>query len=133
MLPSVEGMERDFSFSQTLILQALLARSEMRMNELAGFLGLSKANATGLVDRLVKRGLAERQHGKEDRRVVLVRLTARGRVAARQLSLAQRRGLARMMRRIPEHNLAVFIETLEQLAVGLAETQRGLLAPPSAR
>jgi len=100
------------------------------MNELAAFLGLSRANATGLVDRLARRGLVERRHGEKDRRVVLVRLTASGRTAARQLSLAHRRGLARMMRRVPERNLAVFIETLEQLAAGLAETQRGLLLPP---
>ena len=101
----------------------------MKMNELAAFLGLSKANATGLVDRLVRRGLVERRHGEEDRRVVLVRLTPHGRAAARRLSMVHRRGLARMMRRIPERNLVVFIETLEQLAAALAESQRGLLAP----
>ncbi|MEO0086315.1 MAG: MarR family transcriptional regulator [candidate division WOR-3 bacterium] len=128
-MASVEGLEREFSFSQTMILQALSARPEMRMNELAGFLGLSKANATGLIERLVRKGMVERQHGVQDRRVVLVRLTRQGRSAARRLSRVQRQGLARMMRRIPERNLAVFIETLEQLAVGLAETRRGVLPP----
>jgi len=37
------------------------------------------------------------------------------------LALAQRRNLSRMMRRVPEENLKVFIETLEQMAMALPE------------
>jgi DNA-binding MarR family transcriptional regulator len=112
-----------------LILQALMAQRELRMNDLARFLGLSKANASGLVDRLVRKGLIDRKHGVEDRRVVFVRLTASGLKVARNLSKAQRRGLAQMMRRIPEQNLKVFIETLEQMAMGMSEQQKNLLPP----
>jgi DNA-binding MarR family transcriptional regulator len=130
LLQSVEGLEREFSFSQTMILQALNGRREMKMNELAGFLGLSKANATGLVDRLLRRGLVDRRHGEEDRRVVLVRLSPAGQDAARRIVAAHRRGLARMMRRIPEGNLAVFMETLEQLAIGLSEPRPGRRSRP---
>jgi hypothetical protein len=35
-----------------------------------------------------------------------------------------------MMRRIPDRNLDVFIETLEQVAMGMAEEQKSLLAAP---
>jgi len=34
------------------------------------------------------------------------------------------------MRRIPAKNLGVFIETLEQVAMGMAQSQKGLLPPP---
>jgi DNA-binding MarR family transcriptional regulator len=127
----VEGLERDFTFSQTMILQVLLARPEAKMNELAVYLGLSKANMTGLVDRLLKRSLVDRRHSEDDRRVVLVRLTPQGQRVARELRRAHRRGLARMMRRIPERNLRVFMETLEQLALGLSAAHRDLLLPRS--
>ncbi|HTW92608.1 MAG TPA: MarR family transcriptional regulator [bacterium] len=120
LLPSVETLG-EFSFSQATILQALLIRRESRMNDLARFLGLSKANVSGLVDRLVEKRFIAREHGVEDRRVVIVRLTARGLKAARALALAQRRNLSRMMRRVPEENLKVFIETLEQMAMALPE------------
>jgi DNA-binding MarR family transcriptional regulator len=128
LLTSVEALGQEFSFSQTMVLQALLMQRESRMNDLARFLGLSKANASGLVDRLVKRGLIDRQHGTEDRRVVLVRLTPEGMHVTRRLAAAQRRGLALMMRRIPEKNLGVFIETLESVAMGMSENQKNLLA-----
>lgn len=120
LLPSVETLG-EFSFSQSTILQALLIRRESRMNDLARFLGLSKANVSGLVDRLVEKRLIAREHGVEDRRVVIVRLTARGLKAARGLARVQRRNLSRMMRRVPERNLKVFIETLEQMAMSLPE------------
>jgi DNA-binding MarR family transcriptional regulator len=129
LLTSVEALGQEFSFSQALILQALMVQRESRMNDLARFLGLSKANASGLVDRLVKKGLLDREHGVEDRRVVFVRLTPRGQTVARGLAKVQRKGLAQMMRRIPEQNLKVFIETLEQMAMGMSEQQKDLLPP----
>jgi DNA-binding MarR family transcriptional regulator len=129
LLTSVEALGQEFSFSQTMILQALLMQKESRMNDLARFLGLSKANASGLVDRLVKKGLLDREHSVEDRRVVLVRLTAKGLTVARGLTKAQRQGLALMMRRVPEQNIRLMIETLEQIAVGMVEQQKDLLPP----
>jgi DNA-binding MarR family transcriptional regulator len=113
-----------------MILQVLLGAQQMKMNELARYLGLSKANASGLVDRLVKKGLIDRSHGVEDRRVVLVRLTRVGRRVAANMVQVQRRGLSAMMHRIPDKNLGVFIETLEQVAKGMAESQRDLLPFP---
>ena len=129
LLTSVEALGQEFSFSQVMILQALMVQKEPRMNDLSRFLGLSKANASGLVDRLVKKGLLDREHGVEDRRVVFVRLTPKGQTVARGLAKVQRQGLAQMMRRIPEKNLGVFIETLEQMAMGMAEEQKDLLPP----
>ncbi|MBN2536648.1 MarR family transcriptional regulator, partial [candidate division WOR-3 bacterium] len=70
LLSSAETLEQTFSFSQVMVLQTLLRAREMRMTELANFLGLSKANATGLIDRLVARGLVRRQRSETDRRVV---------------------------------------------------------------
>jgi len=124
LLTSIEAFGQEFSFSQAMILQALMMQRESRMNDLARFLGLTKANASGLVDRLVRKGLIEREHGVEDRRVVLVRLTAKGQTVARGLAPVQRQGLAQMMRRVRREDLKVFIETLEQMAMGLSEGQR---------
>jgi DNA-binding MarR family transcriptional regulator len=129
LLTSVEAFGQEFSFSQVMILHSLMIQKESRMNDLARFLGLSKANASGLVDRLVNKGLIAREHGVEDRRVVQVRLTAKGQRVARGLAKIQRQGLAQMMRRVPEQNVKLVIETLEQMAMGMAEQQKDLLPP----
>jgi len=122
VLSSVEALGQEFSFSQVMILQTLLKQKTMQMNELAKFLGLSKANASGLVDRLVNKNLIERLPKPDDRRVVLVRLTPKGVRVATRLAIINRRGLAQMMRRIPEKNLEVFLNTLELVARDLVQT-----------
>lgn len=120
-MSSVEALGQEFSFSQTMVLFALLNMHQASMHQLAQSLGLSKANASGLIDRLVKKKLVSRVRSAEDRRVVIIRLTPAGMRAAQHLAQLNRRGLLRMMRRIPEKNLKVFIDTLEQLAMGLVE------------
>jgi DNA-binding MarR family transcriptional regulator len=49
------------------------------MSELTSSLGIACSSATGVVDRLVERGLAERTRPDDDRRTVKVALTRRGR------------------------------------------------------
>jgi len=49
-----------------------------RMGPLAAAALQSSASMTGIVDRLLERGLVERQHDDQDRRSVVVRLTEEG-------------------------------------------------------
>ena len=58
-------------------LNTLASLGECRLTELAAREGLTQPAMTQLVSRLAKDGLVERQPGR-DRRVVNVRLTARG-------------------------------------------------------
>jgi MarR family transcriptional regulator, organic hydroperoxide resistance regulator len=66
------------SMAQLNILHTLQRTGEMPMSRLADVLNVSVSNATGLVDRMEERGLIERRRVPEDRRVVLVRITADG-------------------------------------------------------
>ena len=60
----------------------ILVEQPRGMAELAGLLGVDKAGITGLVDRIERRGLAERTTVPGDRRAVRVRLTTAGQRAA---------------------------------------------------
>ncbi|WP_460274467.1 MarR family winged helix-turn-helix transcriptional regulator [Celeribacter sp. ULVN23_4] len=61
------------------VLAALHATPEgMKMSELSQHLVVSNGNVTGVVDRLVSEGLAERQTMETDRRAFLVRITDAG-------------------------------------------------------
>jgi MarR family transcriptional regulator, temperature-dependent positive regulator of motility len=48
------------------------------MSELAASLGMLPNTMTGIVDRLVQRGYAERHRADNDRRIVMVKLTPKG-------------------------------------------------------
>jgi len=69
-------------------LKALLALSSnrpLRMGDMANALGKDQRTATGIVDRLVSRGMVERVHKANDRRVVLCQLSDKGWKAIRQI------------------------------------------------
>lgn len=48
------------------------------MSQLAKEIVLSMSSATMIVDRLVRKGIVSREHSSTDRRVVMIRLTAKG-------------------------------------------------------
>jgi DNA-binding MarR family transcriptional regulator len=63
-----------------LHLMSMLDRhGELPMSRVAELLGVSDSNATGLIDRMEEHGFVERVRHPEDRRVVLVRISDRGR------------------------------------------------------
>jgi DNA-binding MarR family transcriptional regulator len=63
-------------------LLCILAAQPRGMAELSGILGVEKAALTGLVDRIEKRGFAERKSVPGDRRALRVALTSEGERAA---------------------------------------------------
>ncbi len=70
----LEGLQRQ----QFWVLGSLMD-GPRRMSDLAECAQVSQTSLTGVVDRLVERGLVERIRSEEDRRVVEVALTEEGR------------------------------------------------------
>lgn len=69
--------ENDLSLTQLRAL-AILRDREPTMAQLADYLGLERSSVSGLMDRSVRRGLAQRTTSEEDKRSVHVSLTAEG-------------------------------------------------------
>lgn len=90
-----------------------------RMSELAGRILASKSGLTRVVDRMEEAGLVRRERPQEDRRVILVAITPKGRKAFEAARAVHRRGihehfvrhlnerdleaLARMFAKVSEH------------------------------
>jgi MarR family transcriptional regulator, organic hydroperoxide resistance regulator len=70
--------ELDFSPVQLHSLRLIEPGVETPMRALAQQLFCDPSNVTGIVDRLVARGLVERRESETDRRVKIIRLTAEG-------------------------------------------------------
>jgi DNA-binding MarR family transcriptional regulator len=73
-----EWLSLDLSTPQLKVVLLLLVNGSCRMSVIASALGVSLATATGVVDRLVDRGIVVREGDPEDRRVVLCRLSSKG-------------------------------------------------------
>jgi len=112
----------DLSFSAFTVLWVLWVWGEQESRHLAAEAGITKGTLTGVVSTLEGRGLVERRPHAADRRLVLVRATAKGRRTMRalfprfnaeeqriaaDLSVPERRELAHLLRQV--------LRTLEQL------------------
>lgn len=73
-----ELLEMDLTAPQLKVVLLLYLYGPTRMSELAGSLGVTLATATGIMDRLVERGLVTRENQPNDRRVVMCRLSENG-------------------------------------------------------
>jgi DNA-binding MarR family transcriptional regulator len=75
---SSELNKGNVSFPQFFLLTYLSSEEYLTMSDIAKKMGHSTAAATGLVDRLEKLSYVERMHAAEDRRKIMVRITAKG-------------------------------------------------------
>ena len=94
------------------VLTVLEADGAMPMSHLADTLDVSVASATGIVTRMEERGLVERRHDHEDRRVVLVQPTEAGLAVFTDMMAARREHLTGVLARLSEDELEAFLVCL---------------------
>jgi DNA-binding MarR family transcriptional regulator len=104
----------DLTMRQLLALYLLL-EAPRRVGELARQLNVTISSASGLVDRLVAAGLAERERGTADRRLVVCRLSDQGRRELEAFLQLGRLRLERVLARLSAQELLVVQQALDLL------------------
>jgi DNA-binding MarR family transcriptional regulator len=108
--------------SQAMVLQALDDHREGRkMSEIAEALGVAQSTATRLVEPLVREERVERGPAPDDGRAVVIRLTAKGRHAAAELSVLSGRWSQGILQRIPQDQQTEVIAALETVVAAVNE------------
>jgi DNA-binding MarR family transcriptional regulator len=97
------------------VLSVLEAQGPLSMGELADGLDVSDASATGIVDRMERRGLVERRHATDDRRLVQVHLLEAGRSVFSDLHARRREHLHRLLQELSDAELAGFLAGLRAM------------------
>jgi DNA-binding MarR family transcriptional regulator len=87
------------------VLTVLEMDGPLPMGRLAEALDVSVASMTGIVDRMEKRGLVERHHDREDRRIVLVEPTDAGRKVFEEIGETRRVGLSKMVEQLTDEEV----------------------------
>ena len=100
-------------------LSVLERHGEMPMSGLADMLDVSLSNTTGFVDRMEERGLVERHRVPDDRRIVMVRITDRGREAMAEADVLKEELLRSIL-------LELDVPRLERLAASLDDIREAL-------
>jgi len=118
LLPIVpkELLELDLTMPQLKVVLLLFLNGPLRMSVLASGLGVSLATTTGVVDRLVERGIILRESQPDDRRVVLCRLSDKGHKLTSGLWRSARERTRMLLKTIAPSKLALLTEALESLS-----------------
>ncbi|MBW1699138.1 MAG: MarR family transcriptional regulator [Deltaproteobacteria bacterium] len=82
-----QQMSKHFGLTgpQSAVLRLLFSQGAMSSAEISRQLYVTPSNVTGIIDRLEKKGLVERNRKDGDRRVALITLTEAGRQLSRTL------------------------------------------------
>jgi DNA-binding MarR family transcriptional regulator len=117
LLPAVprELLGMDMTMPQLKIMLILFLNGPVRMSDLAENLGVTLATGTGLVDRLVERGMIERESTPTDRRVVLCHLSESGQKAVTGIWEAAKNRSKELLEAMDTAKLMMFTEVLETM------------------
>lgn len=118
-----EIAQDNISFPQMLILDILNVKQSVRMGELAKYLSVSMAATTGIVDRLVKQGLAVRASSPADRRVVNINITDKGKKRAQRYNQAKKKTIIEIFGGLTEADRDKYLEILRKILKRLNERE----------
>lgn len=98
---SLAQVEESVTLTQFRTLVVLDGHGASRLNQLAERLDVTASTALRMVDRLIVAGLVDRRENAQDRREVVIDLTADGRKLVRKVSRKRRTEIERIVRAMP--------------------------------
>jgi len=111
--------KQDMSMTHLHVMWLLEHHSDLTMGHLADMLDVSLSNATGLIDRMEERGFVERVRVPDDRRIVQVRLSAKGRVMLEDVEVLKSTMLRKVLGRLDRSQLDRLRTTLEDVRTAI--------------
>ena len=110
-----ELVKSKISFTQMVILGILSKMDNTKMGDLSKTLGVTKSAVTGLIDRLIRSGLARRSRSKEDRRIVRVSLTTKGLNFSKKMDDFKLNSIGSLFSNINQDERVQYLEILRKL------------------
>lgn len=109
------GHFSDLSVREMHTIEAIGRKEKRMMSEVAQDLGITVGTLTTSINRLIKKEYVERSRIEEDRRVVLVELTNKGKVAHRLHEKFHNEMVVSMINTLSENETEVLIKSLGKL------------------
>lgn len=110
----------EFNFREYRVIFHLGYNGPGIMREIADTLGIPVSTATGVVDRMVEKDLVQRERSKEDRRLVKVDLTEKGREVYRWDYETHVHFVKQMLKCLDLENQKIFVNLMETISAGIS-------------
>lgn len=119
-----EAVAEPLSASQAQVLRLLGHHERQSVSQIAGFLGVTRAAVSQLIDSMVDARLVRRRPAEHDRRGVTITLTSQGRSRFRAMCRAQHHRIRSAARFCTPDDLRRWIDTTLEIASALARADR---------
>jgi DNA-binding MarR family transcriptional regulator len=119
--------------SQLLVLKMLEPRGQVSLSALSEEIRAKNSTVTGIVDRMERDGLVVRRRSGDDRRVVHIELTAKGKKLANDVKADPKHMFRALLEELPSRDAAELERIMTKL-VGRARTllaERGFVDEPA--
>jgi len=105
------------TISQYLMLDLLNTHNLLKMKDIAHELNISLPAATGLINRLYSIKMVERIYDKNDRRVIYVKVTAKGKNTIEKIGQQRQRAIKDIFSKLTEKERKDYLKILKKLKV----------------
>jgi len=105
----------DLSLSKIKAISAFTEDRPFSMGELAKNAGVTLPSMTEAIDKLVKENIAERERDENDRRVVKVNLTEKGKEMRTEFTMKMRKELLNIFSRLSEEEVSELGNSLDKV------------------
>jgi DNA-binding MarR family transcriptional regulator len=105
----------EITFAQVAILHLLKDKISCTMTEIARFLSVTTSAATGIVDRMVKSGFLARLPDINDRRVINIRLTPKGKRAIYTIFRQRQKMMIDIFKHFTSKEREIYLNTIKRM------------------
>lgn len=119
-----ELAELKITLAQFQALSLLAEKKGCIMSELARGMSQSFSTTTGIVDRLIRDGLARRERDKKDRRVVRVFITSKGKYTVGQFKRYRKEHLISILESLKEKDRKTLIQAMGILSQAIKRQRK---------
>lgn len=123
---SLAEVEEAVTVTQFRVLVVLRGHGETRLNRLADRLGVKPSTALRTVDRLIAADLVTRRENAQDRREVVIELTAKGRRVVDRVTERRRGAIREIVEQMPHQQARRLVEALSTFATAADEPAAAL-------
>ena len=120
----------DVPLAQLKSLFLIHIRGSMNVRHLAQDLGVTPGNVTSIVDRMVGQGLVKRGESPEDRRIVLLELTDKGRETITDIHETGLGHMRRFLERMSPEDIAALIQGMSAFIAAIKRDSEGAGSKP---
>jgi DNA-binding MarR family transcriptional regulator len=114
----------DLTGPQLTVIKMLEQIGELSLSELSERLRAQNSTVTGIIDRMERESLVVRERSKEDRRVVYIRLTTKGRRIAEEIPVEPMEIFRRALESLSASDVRDLVRILGKVARRVQETVR---------